>query len=146
VQARVVTKVSIAAEPAAVFKYLTDLKYHYLWNPQLQSIEPITKLKEGSTYKTTSVVLGVRINAKNEVTKFVKDKELELINNTGMVKYRASFKLSPKPHKTEVACSIVVSSDSHAYAFATPVLKLLARRELQIDLQSLKLAVEHGME
>lgn len=145
-QARILTKVTIAAEPRAVFSYLENLKYHYLWNPQIQSIKPVITLKQGATYETVSVVLGVRISAVNEVTKFVAGKELELVNSTGMVKYRANFRLKQQGLKTELSCNTTVSSESHAFAFATPILKLLARRELQIDLQSLKLAVEHNLE
>jgi hypothetical protein len=43
-------------------------------------------------------------------------------------------------------CATTVSSDNKAFAFAAPVLKALARRELQTDMQALKLAVEHHLE
>jgi len=145
-KASVTTQVTIAAKPGTVFKYLTDLKYHYLWNPQLQSISTTEKLKLGTQYETTSLVLGVKIKACNEVTQLVPNKYLELENNTGTVHYKASFKLSPKGSSTVVICETTVSSQSEAFAFAKPVLKMLARRELQTDMQALKIAVENQLQ
>jgi carbon monoxide dehydrogenase subunit G len=141
-KADVITQITIKAKPADVFKYLENLEYHYLWNPQIQDIKPIIKLKLHSTYETSSQILGVKINAVNEVSKFVPSKELELVNNTGMVKYTANFKLRPNGSKTTLVCDTTVASESNAFAFAKPVLKMLARRELQTDLRALKVAVE----
>jgi carbon monoxide dehydrogenase subunit G len=139
------TQVGIKAPPADVFKYLSDLKYHHLWNPQIQSFSSKERLALGSKYKTESQVLGVKIKSNNEVTKFANPEEIEIANNTGTVKYKANFKLVDKEGGTFLTCSTTVSTDSEAFAFAKPVLKLLARRELQSDLQALKLAVEHRL-
>jgi carbon monoxide dehydrogenase subunit G len=144
-KADVITRITIKATPAEVFKYLQDLNYHYLWNPQIHSIKPIINLKLDATYETTSQVLGVRINAVNKVTKFQPNREIELANSTGMIKYCANFRLKPSGKNTVLICDTSVSSDSHAFAFAKPVLKMLARRELQTDLQALKIAVEHDL-
>jgi hypothetical protein len=145
-KASVVTRVTIAAKPSEVFTYLIDLRYHYLWNPQLQEITPIIKLKQGAVYKTLSRVLGMTIKASNEVTKFTQNQELELVNKTGLVAYRANFRLLTKAGKTQVICNTTVSSDINAFAFTVPVLSRLARRELQTDMQALKLAVEHKLD
>jgi hypothetical protein len=145
-QTAVITQATIHAKQAEVFKYLSDLKYHQLWNPQLLSISSSGKqLELGSEYKTQSQVLGVKIRARNVVTKFENLKELEISNNTGLVQYRANFKLRAKKNGTVLVCTTTVSTDSEAFAFAKPVLKLLARRELQSDMQALKLAVEHNL-
>jgi hypothetical protein len=144
-QARIATKININASPSEVFKYLAHLKYHHLWNPQVQSIIPIKSLALGSEYKTTSTVLGVKLTSKNIVTKFTKFKELEITNNIGLVKYEANFKLQDKTKCTIITCTTTVTSDNDAFAFAKPILKLLARRELQNDMQALKLAVEHSL-
>ena len=141
----VVTKVIIASKPSDVFLYLSDLRYHYLWNPQTQSISSQKKLKLGATYKTVNLVLGVKIQSNNKVTKLVSNKELELENNTGLVHYRAHFWLKSVRGKTQLTCTTEVSADSNAFAFAAPVMKLLARRELQTDMQALKVAVEHKL-
>jgi carbon monoxide dehydrogenase subunit G len=144
-QATVKTQIVIRAEPTKIFKYLADLKCHHFWNPQVQSFSSTEALKLGSKYQTESQILGVKIKSNNEVTKFVRDKEIEISNAGGTVKYRANFKLQPKNGGTSVVCATTVSTEGEAFAFAKPVLKLLARRELQSDLQALKLAVEHNL-
>lgn len=37
-EAKVSTKITINASPHEVFDYVTDLKHHYLWNPQIHAI------------------------------------------------------------------------------------------------------------
>jgi uncharacterized membrane protein len=140
----VATKITIAAPAREVFRYLTDLKYTHLWNPQIKQLSSKKVLKLNSTYETTSQVLGITIQSVNVVTKYIPNKELQIENNTGTVHYRANFRLVPKTPKSLVlTCTTTVSSDYKAFAFSGPVLKLLARRELQTDLQALKIAVEH---
>jgi carbon monoxide dehydrogenase subunit G len=144
-QTQVVTQINIDAKPAAVFEYLTNLKLHHLWNPQVQSISSQGRLALGSEYETRSIVLGVRLKSKNVVTACVKPKELEITNDTGIVKYRARFALKTAGKRTVVSCTTEVSADGEAFAFAKPIMKLLARRELQADMQALKIAVEHQL-
>jgi len=144
-QATIKTQISIKAPPADVFEYLSILKYHPYWNPQVQSFSSTAALKLGSKYQTDSQVLGVKISSENEVTRFVSPKEIEITNGTGMVKYRANFQLRPKDGGTFLTLTTTVSTTSKAFAFAKPVLTSLARRELQSDLQALKLAAEHNL-
>jgi hypothetical protein len=143
---RITTQVTINAEPAEVFEYIKNLKYHFLWNPQLRTIDPVIRLKAGAEYKTTSLVLGKRLTAVNKVIGYTENRELELENTTGLVHYSAKFTLMPKSKKTRLICSTRVDSASKAFAFAKPVLEILARRELQSDLRALKLAVEHRLD
>jgi hypothetical protein len=145
-EVRVITRITIEAQPSQIFNYLSDLKYHYLWNPQMRKITPVIKLRKGSKYNTESIVLGVRINSSNKVQKFVKNDELEIVNDTGQVHYCVNYKLLPKGKKTQLVCSTVVSTVSGYFSFAKPVLKLLAQRELQTDMQALKLAVENDLQ
>ena len=132
----------VAARPAEVFKYLTNRKYHYLWNPQIYSISPMGALKLGSRYETESLVLGVSIKSTNIVTKFVPPKEFELENKLGLVQYKTNFKLNSKAAKTSVICSTTLFTEHRAFAFSIPIFKRLAKRELQTDMQALKIAVE----
>jgi hypothetical protein len=141
----VVTRVTIDASPSEVFEYLSDLKYHYLWNPQMRDVKPVTVLKQGMTYDTINSVLGVKITSTNKVFIFDKDEKLGLVNESGPVHYRVIFQLVTKAEKTQVVCTTEVSTDSQAFAFTQPVLKVLAQRELQTDMQALKLAVEHKL-
>lgn len=146
-QATVATKLTIAASPAEVFEYLADLKYHYLWNPQVRTISTNEKLKLGMQYNTESTVLGATIKATNTVKVFNPPSELVLENPLGNVCYTAKFKLTPQANgkKTAVQLSVKVSTNHKAYVFTAPVLKQLALRELRTDLQALKVAVENSL-
>lgn len=144
-KAKVVTKVTIASDKTAVFKYLKDLRLHFLWNPHLESLKPLATLKLGAEYDSVGLMLGKKLYTHNTVKKFVPDQELELENHTGMVHYRVNYSLQTQADKTILTCNTVVSSESKAFAFAKPVLELLARRELQADLQALKIAVEQKL-
>ncbi|HSX45503.1 MAG TPA: SRPBCC family protein [Candidatus Saccharimonadia bacterium] len=141
----VVSRISVEAKPRAIFKYLADSSYHFLWNPHLHSLEPANKLKLGSKYKTSSVLLGVRVSGKNAVTGFVADKELQIENVAGTISYIVNYKLHPQGEDTQVVCTTEVTADGNAFAFTKPLLRLLARRELQSDLKALKIAVENKL-
>lgn len=145
-KAKVVTRVSIGATADEVFKYLTDLKYMHLWNPQLKAASSQKVLRLNSTYQTVSIVLGITIEALNMVTEYVPGKLLQVENTTGNIHYLVNFRLTRKNRATTMlTCTTTVWSESLAFAFSTPVLKLLARRELQTDLQALKIAVENQL-
>ena len=145
--ATVVTQITINSSASEVFKYLTDLRYNHLWNPQIKKLSSRKKLKLHSTYETVSKVLGVTVESKNTVTVFKPDAELQLENATGTVQYKANFKLTANGSGGIVLkCTTKVSSDSKAFAFTKPVMTLLARRELQTDLAALKIAVENQLE
>jgi hypothetical protein len=142
---RVITQIAIAAPRPVVFEYLTDLKYHHLWNPQVQSLAGSGVLEKGSTYQTTSLLLGIKVHSHNKVTLVQSPRRLVIENDAGLVHYKAEFQLEADGDKTVVVCSTNASADSVAFAFTKPVMKLLARRELQTDLQALKIAVEQKL-
>ncbi|CAN5149630.1 hypothetical protein BH09PAT3_BH09PAT3_2370 [soil metagenome] len=144
-KAHVITRITINSSAQDVFLYLTDLKYMHLWNPQVKELPAQKVLKLHSKYKTVSQVLGVKIEAANIVTRYDLNKELQIENETGTVSYIANFKLITHNDTVTLVCDTTVSSDSKAFAFTAPVLKLLARRELQTDLQALKIAVENNV-
>lgn len=146
VRASIATSTVVAASPSEVFKYLTNRKYHYLWNPQIYSISPMGPLKLGSKYETESLVLGVSIKSSNIVTKFVPPKEFELENKLGIVQYRTNFRLNLKADKTVVVCSTTLFTEHKAFAFSVPIFKRLAKRELQTDMQALKIAVKSQLQ
>lgn len=141
-QARVEAKVTIQATPAQVFTYLKDLKYHALWNAHLQKITPITELKPGLTYETSSLVLGIPVSGKNSVLQLKQDELLEIENAAGTLKYRVTFRLKPGAKGTTVRCVTKLYAKHNSFVFAAKLLKILAERELRTDLQALKEAVE----
>lgn len=145
-KAHVVTKIQITAQPSAVFSYLTELRFHPLWNPHLQAELANKTLAAGTEYHTRSLLFGVTMRSKNVVTDFSPNKLLELTNTTGMLEYCIRYRLHAHESGTLLTCSTTVSSHSSAFAFAKPLLKLLAQRELHTDLQLLKTAVEQKLE
>jgi hypothetical protein len=145
-KARVVTQISIAANRTEVFSYLTDLQYHELWNPHIRRLFPLIKLTLGTHYQTTSQMFGVTIQSQNYVTKLVKNRELEIQNDTGSLQYTIWYRLrADGTGSTLLICNTTVSSESKSFAFARPILKLLAQQELKVDLQLLKAAVEQQL-
>ena len=144
-KASVVATITIAASCEQVFKYLSHLKYHHLWNPHMQDIASSGLVKPDMVYETTHILLGVRLKAKNHVLKLVPDREFEVENTTGSLDNHVNIRLTTRGKRTLVTCTTTVSTRGEAFAFTKPVLKLLVRRELQSDLQSLKIAVEHGL-
>ena len=138
----VVSRVSINTTPSEVFRYLTDPEYHFLWNPHLRSMSPRVLLKEGSSYKTSSLLLGIQVTSLNHVTKLAANRELQIENTTGTLKYRVNYSLQPDKKTTLLICTTELSTDGKAFVYTQPILKMLARRELQSDLKALKLAVE----
>ncbi|HWB39432.1 MAG TPA: SRPBCC family protein [Candidatus Saccharimonadales bacterium] len=145
-QATVATKITIQASPAAVFEYLTNLKYHYLWNPQTHSISSTKRIKLGSTYQTENMVLGTKFKGSNVVTALSAPKHLTIENSLGLVTWKADFRLYKRGPQTEVKLSTKVTTDSKVFVFTLPILKKLALRELRTDLQALKIAVEDHLE
>jgi hypothetical protein len=142
----IVSKVQINASKAAVFKYLKDLKYHYLWNPHLRDIEPIRPLVVGFQYETKSSLFGIIVNGHNTVTKLVPEKELQIENNTGTIKYSVNYTIKPQTrNRMQVTCTTEVTTSGIAMKFTGTALKAMVRRELQSDLQALKVTVEQGL-
>jgi hypothetical protein len=141
----VVSKISINAKPPQIFKYLRDTNYHLLWNPHLQSLTPMKRLQEGDSYTTSSLLLGVKVNGKIRVTKLKPNIEMQVENNTGTLTYKVNYKLQSNSLPTVLVCTTEVSASGPSFAFTAPILKMLARRELQSDLKALKLAVEQEL-
>ena len=100
----------------------------------------------GTAYESESLILGVTIKGTNVVSKFDEDKEFELENQLGAISYRINFRLSRHNNKTKVACSTTLMPESKIFSYTIPLIKRLARRELQSDMQALKIAVEGHIE
>jgi hypothetical protein len=117
------------------------------WNPKLDSVTPEAgQLKQGSSYESTSILLGVTVKASNVVTVCRPPHEIQIENTTGLLHYRANYTLSTEAGKTSLVCDTTVSADSRAFQLAKPMLKKVARAELQADLRALKQLAEQKPE
>jgi hypothetical protein len=91
-------------------------------------------------------MLGTKIENDNRITKFEQDALIEIQSNGGTIEFCVEYRLRKYKTQTLLECNTTVVANGKAFAFAKPVLKLLAQRELQSDLQALKIAVEQGIE
>lgn len=144
-QATVVSRIHITADQQVVFEYLSNPKLHSLWNPHLRRITAKKKLQLGSTYTTDSMVLNIKLPAKIVVTKYDEPCEIEFTNNSGTFRWRVNYRAKPNGGESLVVCTTTVTTDSKAHIFTIPVMKRLARHELQADMRALKIAAEHRM-
>lgn len=141
------TRINIKAPPNDVFKYISETKYFYIWNPALRDITGAKKLGLGKAYDTTSVVLkDLEIKSHNIVVEFQPGKSLGLQNQMGTVKYASVFNLTDKGSHTLLTLKLDIVTESQIFGLTMPVLKRLANRELQTDMQALKIAVEDKIE
>ncbi len=138
------SRITIKAKPSEVFKYLSNTKYHYYWNPSLRVISDQVDLNIGSSYDTEVIILkDIRIKSHVIITDYVKDRLIEFNNAVGAIDYTAKIKLTAKDSATEVTLDINVLTKSKTFGLTLPVLKQLATNELNTDLRSLKVAVEN---
>ena len=99
-------------------------------------------LQEGMEYRVTNTLFGMKTSGRVRVKKLIRPTRLDLISTTGMLEFTVSYQLAKKGTGTLLTCRTSVSTESKAFAFAKPMMHLLARRELQADLEELKLLVE----
>ncbi len=62
-----------------------------------------------------------------------------------MIKYKQTIKLKEQTKNTQVISKIVVLTPAQTFGLTTPVLKILADKELKTDLQTLKIVVENKL-
>ena len=137
------SSITIKASPQEVYRYVANLKHHYLWNPSLRSVSPEAELKPGMSFQTESVILkDIKISTHNVVTKLVPNRLVSIHNEMGLVKYDIDFMLTKEGKYTIATSKVSMLTSSQAFGLTLPVLKRLANRELQSDLESLKFAVE----
>lgn len=140
----VTADIRIAADITEVFEYLTNLKYHYLWNPQVSSISTTDHLKLGSAFDSESRILGATVRATNIVTEYESPKALSFVSKIGSVEYNAQFKLHTEGKETAVDLSLSVDNAPPVIRkLPESILQQVALREIRTDLQALKIAVEN---
>lgn len=125
---------------------MKELKYHYLWNPHIQKITPITSLSRGLVYKSESILLGVRVKGVNKVIKVIENEEIQLENKAGTIKYQVKYYLSKyQKDKTKLLYTITLNTDNKIFAYSAEIIKILAKQELRSDMQALKIASENRL-
>lgn len=140
-----VSRVTIKASPNEVYKYISNLKY-YLWNPSLRYLSKEEPFKLGVSFDSESVILRKNIiKCHNVVTELVNNESIGMENQLGNIKYKKLFKLKKKDKTTILSAELAILTPSQAFALTTPILKILAQRELKTDLNALKIVVENKL-
>jgi len=136
----------IKAPASEVFKYLADLHYHYLWNPNLRDIVNPRILSLGDTYQTKTIIFNKNvIESSNVIYQFKTNKIIAMENKLGLVKYKCIFTLNEDKGTTKVTTRIDIITETKLFGLTATVLKRLANNELQSDLAALKIAVENKL-
>ena len=138
----VTVSITIAAAPEVIFEWLTDLGRYPLWNAALREVGRKGKMHEGMIVPMKSSVMGKLIESSMEVLRLVPGKDIELINNTGAVPYRAVYRFIPEGKKTEVVLWCQLEPQSRVFQLARPLVESLAKARLSGDLESLKALIE----
>lgn len=134
----------IAASPARVFEWLTDLDRMPLWSSGLLEVKRRGKMQPGIVFETRSNVMGQVTSATAEVRSLTPERELELINNTGAILYRAVYRLIPSDDQTELILWCQIEPRSRVFQLARPLIESLAATRLQADMNMLKALIEQA--
>ena len=123
----------------SVFDALCFLDDFPLWHSGMISVSKKGFLKENMLYSTQTVVLGEMNLASVEVTRYEPNSTLELVNNSGIVKYHQLYKLiSESPNQTEVVCMMQFDLKTISSNLARPVIENMAETRLQGDMETLR--------
>ncbi len=142
------SSITIKAEPKDVFKYISQPKYFYLWNPSLRSLSSDKPLKLNSQFESESVILkNISIKSNNTVTDYIEDKKIVFENSFGLIKYKQIYNLKRSRNiYTILKLKVDIITKSQILGLTTPVLTRLANNELKMDLNSLKVVVENKID
>lgn len=142
------SSITIKAAPKDVFKYISQPKYFYLWNPSLRHITNDEPLKINSQFETETVILNnINIKSKNTVTEYEENKKLVLENSFGLIQYKQIYRLEQsRKIYTILRLKVDVITKSQILGLTNPVLKRLANNELKMDLNYLKVVVENKID
>lgn len=138
----VTVSVTIAASPEVVFEWLTDLERYPLWNAALRQVGRRGRMHEGMIVPLKSVVMGREIESSMEVHRMAPGKDLELLNNTGAVPYRAVYRFIPEGNATEIVLWCQLEPQTRLFHMAAPLIEALAKNRLSSDLTTLKALIE----
>jgi uncharacterized protein YndB with AHSA1/START domain len=140
---QVTIRIEIAAGQAEVFEYLANLKAHKRWNSSLQELSSTERLKLGTTYESTSIVLGKTNISRNRVTEFDEGHELRIQNDSGPLTYDVCYKLEADGGKTIMVCECEISGHVSFFNLAAPLLEYMAETKMEADLNALRVLVEN---
>jgi hypothetical protein len=138
----VTVSTTIKASAEVVFEWLIDLDRYPLWNASLREVGRGGRMHEGMIVPMKSLVMGKPVESSMEVVRLVPGKDIELLNNTGAVPYRAVYRFIPEGAQTEIVLWCQIEPQSRVFQLARPLIESLAKARLSGDLASLKALIE----
>lgn len=122
-----------------VYDALCDLPRYPEWNTGMKSMSATGPMTEGLEYETSTAVAGHTNHARIKVERLVPNEEIELVNNSGLIHFRAYFRLHElEPDRTEVICTLRFELMGPIFVLARPVIENMARTRIRGDLEKLR--------
>lgn len=122
-----------------VYAALIDLRAYPEWSGDLVRVSHRGPLALGLKYETETQVMGHKQISRIEVVRLVPDKEIELINDAGLISYRLLFRLiEHSPGETELVCVVRFEFNNLVMELARPQIEAMAESRIGTDLENLR--------
>ncbi len=96
-------------------------------------------MREGMDYKTEIVAAGHTIHSEVHVVRLVPNREIELVNDAGLVTFHAVFALRAlEPVQCEVVCHMQFKLQNFVLNLARQAIESMAQARLRADLETLR--------
>lgn len=133
------TPIVFPLPPDAVYDALIDLPSYPKWNHGMQYISAEGPMAEGLRYTTRTKVPGHLNEAHVLVEHLVPGREIELVSDSGVVPFRAFFRLIDQgADGTEVICTLRFELNGLVLGLARPAIEAMARQRMREDLTTLR--------
>lgn len=115
-----------------VFDVFTDLTRIHLWNPTMLKVTSATRMHKGLVYTTETVAGGELSRSRIEVADFVPEREIRIINTSGVVRYEALVGFTPvAKNETRITCQMLFSLPGGILKEAQAVAEEIAKARIE---------------
>jgi ribosome-associated toxin RatA of RatAB toxin-antitoxin module len=130
-----------------LWSLLVDLDSYPLWIPSIISLSEVGPLREGLAYEAKSRLYG-RITGQSRisVTRLLVNDEIELVNESGVIAYRAMYKfIEVSPKDTELVFTLRFEFNYRLMGLGHIKVERSARARIEGDLKRLLHLIEKGV-
>lgn len=125
--------------PGVVFAGLCRLDDYHLWHSGMIAISKTGMMIENMLFETETIINGQSVKANVEVVRLVPNIQMELLNRSGGITYRALWRLlSERPNETELICMLQFEFNSFTLDLARPVIESMAEIRLKARMETLR--------
>lgn len=142
---RVEESITIDRPVEEVFTYLSNIERQPEWVSSLQgsSKESQEPTAVGTRYRQQSKILGRKIDLNNEITAFEPPQVYEFHSTSGPMQMTMRFTMTAEGTGTHVL-QVVEGESGGFFKLADPLLARTLRKQLEADLETLKVMLESG--